>query len=537
MRTTTMEQRQQAGPVVVAAGLHHHAALERVLPLDPAAEVFPPEPRAAPSDGAVDALQGDSGGGPGNGALCDGPLPAADSVSKVAGSHFLCHAAATRNLFVRRALALESSDLSFDAVVKYFACGFFICTSGAIVYEWLVDTVATWFLELVDKLASEWLFESVDTMDPLVPMGLEGEHHNNHHHHHHHHQHGHGSSNYHNMIDPLWYQLTRAILRALVNAFVVAALTEEICKYMCFWMVEHPDLEIRNRVLLQNGTRQSNTEGNDNDDDDDDDDNDNDNEDSETTGLLSRSRTRVPSTFGMTMRDETSGSYSESNNFDEDSSELVVATGLHSRANGLLSRAHDPDQQLQWRLQRLVYAPVASLVSIGEGITIAMVTVALGLACAENLLYIFVYTPKDLASEVGTLYLRCLLPVHPMAAALQSIGVCRRDLEKDHSYGIGWIIFPAWLLHGCFDSSLMVLSAVRKVLEVHNIVNDYGIATSPPGMSPGEWETVDDDRGLLSSIVVTAIPCIGILYYLNESNYQRERLEQLDKENRMQSVA
>eukprot|EP00536_Pseudo-nitzschia_multiseries_P012076 jgi/Psemu1/308748/fgenesh1_kg.441_\ len=165
-----------------------------------------------------------------------------------------------------------------------------------------------------------------------------------------------------------------------------------------------------------------------------------------------------------------------------------------------------------------------------------MVTVALGLACAENLLYIFVYTPKNLMSEVSTLYVRCLLPIHPMAAALQSIGVCRRDLEKDSSYGIGWIIFPAWLLHGSFDASLMAFSAIKKILERHNVLKDYGSATSVPGIEPGGGEAVDVDDGLPFAVYVTLIPCIAMIYFLNESFYQRERLEQLDRDNRIQTA-
>ena len=51
-------------------------------------------------------------------------------------------------------------------------------------------------------------------------------------------------------------------------------------------------------------------------------------------------------------------------------------------------------------------APARSLNSIGTAITIAMVTVALGFACCENLLYIFVYTGGTI--EEGTSVIRTL---------------------------------------------------------------------------------------------------------------------------------
>ena len=101
--------------------------------------------------------------------------------------------------------------------------------------------------------------------------------------------------------------------------------------------------------------------------------------------------------------------------------------------------------------------------SKGVGITIAMVATALGFACCENLLYVFVYTPPSLVNEVTTLLARSIFPIHPLAAALQSIGVCRRDLEGDAKVGLGRILFPAILLHGSFDFVLMVMALIQSV--------------------------------------------------------------------------
>ncbi len=343
-----------------------------------------------------------------------------------------------------------------DAVVKYFACGFFICSSSAIVYEWLVSQLAQKFILLMDRLGTE----------ALEMFGDGGNHMSG--------DNGHAHSSY--IVHPLWYRFTKALLTAFVNAFFVAGLTEEICKYLCFWMVEHPDLEIQNRVMLPTSSaqgensRQSEIS---------------DHEDSETTRLLSREQSNP-------------------------------------------SNAEQPS----------IFAPTASLASLGEAITVAMVALALGFACAENLLYIFVYTSPGFREEIGTLYVRCLFPIHPMTAALQSIGVCRRDLEKDSSVGIGRILLPAWLLHGFFDFSLMAYSTIKEILTRHHFHTDYDTPPSDtPRIEPGGGNPVDADQGQPILMYVMFVPFAAMVYFMNESLYQRERLERLDRENRIQPSA
>ena len=355
-------------------------------------------------------------------------------------------------------------DLSLDAVIKYFACGFFICTSSAIVYEWLVSKVAQKFIVLVNRLGDEGLELFEDHSHPLT----NGDH---------------DFDTRYNNEHPLWYQLTMATFSAFVNAFFVAGLTEEICKYLCFWMVEHPDLESQNKVMLAHRceTEQRHSEKSDH------------KVDTETTGLL---------------------------------------VSQEQQQSASSPSPSDPEQQ------QVVYAPFAPLASIGEAITVAMITVALGFACAENLLYIFVYTSPGLSAEIDTLYVRCLFPIHPMTAALQSIEVCRRDLEKDKSVGIGRILGPAWLLHGAFDFMLMAHFAIQKILQTHHhklkITHYYEHDSYdlPKVESGGEEPVDDDDDGAPFLVYLMAIPFIGVMYFLNESFHQRERLEQLDKENR-----
>ena len=57
--------------------------------------------------------------------------------------------------------------------------------------------------------------------------------------------------------------------------------------------------------------------------------------------------------------------------------------------------------------------PTKTLASRGSGITVAMVSTALGFACCENLMYVFVYAPPSLGVEISTLVARSVFPVHP----------------------------------------------------------------------------------------------------------------------------
>lgn len=116
-------------------------------------------------------------------------------------------------------------DISLDAVVKYFAAGFFICTGMSVLYEMMVSVIASIAIYLFSILEAIGMIlaGSIDLEDLLSKDDDE--------------------------IDdrdsslPIAYSLSIALTTALLNAFFVAALVEELVKYLCFWMVEHPDLE------------------------------------------------------------------------------------------------------------------------------------------------------------------------------------------------------------------------------------------------------------------------------------------------------
>jgi RsiW-degrading membrane proteinase PrsW (M82 family) len=331
-------------------------------------------------------------------------------------------------------------DISIDALIKLFASGFFICTSIAILYEVLVSMVASIAVFVVGGFGSLILLLTGEIQIDLADDADDD-----------------GDSETSNLNIRTAYIIAIALLSAFLDAFLVAALVEEIGKYLCFWMVEHPDLE--DDVVLDNGANSS------------------------TSRPTKEERELLPQ---------------------DDPMETKVP----------------------------ITRPAVTLTSRGAAITIAMVTTALGFACAENLLYVFVYTQPGIAAEISTLIVRCMLPVHPLAAALQSIGVCRRDLERDPSSQVGRIIFPAWLLHGFFDFTLMSYTVVTQVLEKQN-----SSAADDEAAERGaeDDDSVDPIEDLESSIVILcvvfSIPLLGLVYYFKEAWEQRKRLKELDSRN------
>jgi len=140
-----------------------------------------------------------------------------------------------------------------------------------------------------------------------------------------------------------------------------------------------------------------------------------------------------------------------------------------------------------------------SLKSRGAAITVSMVAVGVGFACCENLVYVFLYGKIYNVSAIFVLLARSLFPVHPIAMAIQSIGVCKRDLENDRSMRLGRTILPGLLFHGFYDFMLMWIYFMSESNNIHDIVS-----------------------------VVMLLS--GVLYYVHKSRKQRERFAVLDGE-------
>jgi RsiW-degrading membrane proteinase PrsW (M82 family) len=242
-----------------------------------------------------------------------------------------------------------------------------------------------------------------------------------------------------------------SLLYLMLNAYISAAFVEELCKYFGFWMVVHPDF----CTLTRHQRGRSN----------------------ETALELSTEETPLMATA-------TNNTLTTGNNLEEPL--LVVATTAISSTATSSQTVYD-----------------RSYKSLGCAITIAMITVSLGFACCENLLYVFVYSPQNesITVQLSILGMRSIFPIHPLAAAIQSIGVCKRDLEGDPTVGIGQILLPSVLLHGTFDFSLLLLSWISQSSDQDRNKNEQTITTLTLVVS------------LLCLGVSISVVFIGLCYY------------------------
>jgi hypothetical protein len=404
-------------------------------------------------------------------------------------------------------------DLSLDAVIKFFASGFCLCTGMAMVYEVLVS-LAVGFVLLALKLIVVMidLLKHASSKEDVLNDDATSSNDSS------------SSSN-----DPTDYyndymksfdrhHIGLAILAALVNAYLVAAAVEELAKYFSFWMVEHPDLMWKKNVPSQQ--QESNME--------------------EGRGVASAT-TNGTSGGGNETTYETMDLKGKPPQDQEPPSNVV-----HHDYTLSTSPVHGGDAIINMPTATTSTMPPhrRTNVSLGAAITVAMVATALGFACAENLLYVFAYSPPGLGSELSTLVARSIFPVHPLCAALQSLGVVHRDVilpNGKQTYGLGRVLFPAWLLHGTFDFVLMAVAA-------------YANAKSPPkSSSSSTGSTTDDQNGssssssgtaqqqppeddptvvlasLISMIVSVVLVMVGFTYYQCAAYRQRRELRSMDE--------
>lgn len=278
------------------------------------------------------------------------------------------------------------SDLSLDAVVKFFAVGFVICVPVGFVIEGLLVNGLVSILYILYYAIDFFAGENFDTW--II---------DNHH--------------------ILW------IIGELVNAYLVAALVEELCKYYGFRFVEHPDL-----IFL--------------------------------TGL-DRSAEQTKYQGGIDAYKYDSQLVSEFSRSQDDESLDSRASRMKKQRdrmrNTLKNKDGEEDEEPELR----------TLSQQAAAITTGMISVAVGLACAENFLYVFFLGgtggDSSVSDELAILIFRSIFPVHALAAAMQSINMIRKFIEEKHggekNIGVGRIVFPAVLLHGTFDAILMSINA------------------------------------------------------------------------------
>ena len=126
--------------------------------------------------------------------------------------------------------------------------------------------------------------------------------------------------------------------------------------------------------------------------------------------------------------------------------------------------------------------------------------------------YIFFGSCKNV--EFAVLLARSAFPIHPLAAAIQSIQVCRQTLEKDEKIKIGRIVAPAVILHGTFDFSLMVVNFLYDLREAEAQGNEQDENNSVAGFA--------FKFGF-------GITFLAFNYFFWESSKQKDRLNNLQR--------
>lgn len=154
--------------------------------------------------------------------------------------------------------------------------------------------------------------------------------------------------------------------------------------------------------------------------------------------------------------------------------------------------------------------------SRGTAMTVSMVAASLGFACCENLIYIFVYGESNVKSQILVLLIRALLPVHPIAAAIQSVRLCEKEVEEKRGIGLWDVIRPAVLFHGIYDFVLIWIDFM--VHKNGNYVDggDYSLEQS---------SSVSDVISITLSLLIVFG---GWLYYRKQSRLQKWRLKRMD---------
>jgi hypothetical protein len=355
----------------------------------------------------------------------------------------------------------HKSDLSLDAVVKFFAAGFAIAVPTAFILEGFL----TYILLLVT-------YSLYGIFNLLWGQGF--------------------SSKIENHYRFFW------IVGELINAFVVAAITEELCKYYTFRCVEHPDL-----VFLTGLNR--NEQAN----------------DAVVGGVINYpygshqvqqlnrniSFQKSPSTISLRSTRST-----------------VSATQEWIDKIDTNNEFHEEeDNEIRTHRQR------------AAALTTGMISVAVGLACAENFIYVFfmggtgVDGDGSVKEEWIVLFFRSIFPVHALAAAMQSIGMIQKFVEcttdkNNHRIGVGRIVLPAVILHGSFDSILLAINVYIESAWDKYYQDTGGDVVQ--GVLPYNPIIVDT----VAWLGIIGIMVGSILWYFREHRKQMDRLREMEQE-------
>jgi hypothetical protein len=373
----------------------------------------------------------------------------------------------------------HKSDLSLDAVIKFFAAGFLIAVPTAFFFEgFLVNIMllAVWSIyEFFVVIAGEAFIDRV--FDHWRLFWMLGE---------------------------------------LVNAYIVAAVTEEVCKYYTFRCVEHPDL-----VFLTGLDRKVQDEA------------------AVDGGLV-----KYPFASHQVQELNRDNSFDNMSTFSHRSTKSGRSRRARRKENDetLIAQTGTRDDEFAED-----DADVRTYTQKAMAITTGMISVAVGLACAENFMYVFLlggasgahaaddayHDREDVMEEWIVLFFRSIFPIHALAAAMQSINMIRKFVESSedggHRIGAGRIILPAVIIHGSFDAVLMSINVfVETAWDQYLDDNDQKMPDEPPYNA--------FLVNLVAWVSITVIMLSGFLWYYREHRAQRQRLIVLEEKEKANSA-
>ena len=350
----------------------------------------------------------------------------------------LCGAFLQAFIFLYFVYIYSSKDLSLDALIKFFASGFFLTASFAVTFEFLIGLTIRVTMSIIMAISGIDVVEdngyggdsSKSSSVPgyqiwVGPTGMDSSFNAS------------GTSGYRDYLHVYGREHPFVFtIYLFITAFFLAATIEELSKYFGYRMVDHPDF------------------------------------------LSRRQLEAAAECFDPT----------------EDGEEVGQRHHLHDYSRRQVT-----------------------LESKGSMITVAMVTVSLGFACCENLIYIFIYTEPSLGLQLLVLFARSIFPVHQIAAAMQSLRVCERDLERNKGISLGRIITPSVIFHGGYDFCLMWIQFMATKDGQYVDANDDALESK--------------DKSTIWSVVIALVFVIGgTRYFFRQSKGQKERLQSLDQD-------
>jgi len=237
-------------------------------------------------------------------------------------------------------------DISLDAIIKFFASGFVLAMMVAVVVELILDIIGEIIFSIV--MTSEFIEDHPElNLDDDYTMNHAGPFAN--------------MDTFKTMAQQHYVTL---LVYLFFKAVVVAGLVEEMSKYYCFWMVEHPD-------FIYGPSNTSNS-----------------------TSSMSGS-THQSQSSSVNQEQESFSSLGDESNFCNDvgarrSGATITTANTTSTASGShIVPPTSPSESATTGLPPFRPRAAPSHTTAGAMITVGMIATAAGFSCSENLMYVF----------------------------------------------------------------------------------------------------------------------------------------------------